>query len=456
MVTGKQDTRSSRSSTAELPEVDDDIRFVVDRARALTLDALENGWSGPPFDPIALAKYLGIEVEPREDIPDARIVPQSAKGKTNRFKIQFNPIRSKGRIRFSIAHEIAHTFFPDCADRVRNREQKDELTADDWRLEMLCNIGAAELIMPIGSFPDLRKEQVSIDRLMELRQEYDVSIEALLLRFIRLTDIACALFASSCIESGPDDGRYKIDYAISSRAWRSGVPIGGILREGTLVAGCTAIGYTAKGEDHWPPDQRVWIECVGAPPYPGRSMPRVLGLVLDPTDCDSITRSITYLVGDVLELRGDGPVIIAHVVNDRSANWGAGLAKQIAIRYTDAQVDFRKWARDEDNFQLERVHFFGSPKKLEIASMVAQQGYGRSVTPRIKYPALRECLRQVGDRALETNASVHMPRIGCGLAGGSWSVVEEIVEDELVRRGVTVVVFDLPPGQRAPSKRKRG
>lgn len=38
-----------------------------------------------------------------------------------------------------------------------------------------------------------------------------------------------------------------------------------------------------------------------------------------------------------------------------------------------------------------------------------------------------------------------MPRIGTGAAGGEWSVVEELVETEFVRRGLPVTVYDLPP-----------
>ena len=35
-----------------------------------------------------------------------------------------------------------------------------------------------------------------------------------------------------------------------------------------------------------------------------------------------------------------------------------------------------------------------------------------------------------------------MPRIGCGLAGGKWSVVEPLIEQQLVAAGVAVTVYD--------------
>lgn len=37
-----------------------------------------------------------------------------------------------------------------------------------------------------------------------------------------------------------------------------------------------------------------------------------------------------------------------------------------------------------------------------------------------------------------------MPRIGCGLAGGTWDRVGPIVEEELCAHGVPVMVYDWP------------
>ncbi len=437
----KDTDRWTNKSVATLETNDDPIAHIVKRAQQVTLDAMADGWSGPPFDPIELAARLKIDVEPREDIPDARTVPVA----DGQIKIEFNPNRPRGRIRYSIAHEIAHTFFPDCADRIRNREQKEEIRGDEWQLEMLCNIAAAELIMPIGSFPDLREKRVSIDELMEIRRQYDVSIEALLLRFIRLTRTPCVLFAASRAEQGSYDGRYRIDYVVPSTSWTQAIQVGSYLREGTILEECTAIGFTAKGEEVWHANHRLHVECVGTPPYPGRMFPRVLGLLSDPSDTVSSTKTIVYLHGDALQPRGNGPKLIAHVVNDRSQTWGGGFAKQVAIKYSPAQVDFRVWAKTSGNQQLGNTHFYGEDQ-IVVASMVAQQGFGASETPRIRYPALEQCLAAIRARAQQMGASVHMPRIGCGQAGGKWEVVAELIEREIVAHSVPVTIYDLPPG----------
>src|SRR5262249_6210057 len=95
---------------------EDPVVEVERRAPELALRAMDEGWTGPPFDPFWLAEWLRIPLEARGDIPDARLVPSGQAS-----VLQYNPMRPRGRLRFSVAHEIAHTLFPDHAERVRNR-----------------------------------------------------------------------------------------------------------------------------------------------------------------------------------------------------------------------------------------------------------------------------------------------------------------------------------------------
>jgi O-acetyl-ADP-ribose deacetylase (regulator of RNase III) len=48
----------------------------------------------------------------------------------------------------------------------------------------------------------------------------------------------------------------------------------------------------------------------------------------------------------------------------------------------------------------------------------------------------------LGEHALEKGASVHMPRIGCGLAGGRWELIEPMIVTRLSDRDVAVVIYD--------------
>ena len=76
--------------------------------------------------------------------------------------------------------------------------------------------------------------------------------------------------------------------------------------------------------------------------------------------------------------------------------------------------------------------------------MVCQHGYGSSSGPRLRYAALESALSSVAQHAKSVGASVHLPRIGCGQAGGSWTVVQELIENSLVAANSPVTVYDLP------------
>lgn len=423
----------------------DPVQAVTERAREITMNAMDAGWSGPPFDPLVLADLLEIEVVPREDVREAQTVPTD-QGKP---RIEYNPTRPKGRLRYSLAHEIAHTIFPDWADRVRRRAPHSELEGDDWQLEALCNIAAAEFVMPIGSFTDLATPAVGIDVLLEEQKRYEVSMEAILIRAVHLRTDPCAMFCASPIDKGGHKGRYRIDYLIGSRVWKPHViGRGSVLPEQTLVAHCSAIGFTAKGVESWADKNgKLRVEALGIPPYPGSLRPRVVGL-LQPVDegQGAAPDLVEYVVGDATEPRGEGPKLIVHIVSDGAITWGGGgFAAAMRRAWPVAQDEFRQWvgpARKE--LVLGNVHFSSVREDVDVASIVAQHGYGPSAQPRVRYNALREGLSRVAAVARQKGATVHMPRIGTGQAGGSWDVVEELIRLTLSAEDLRVTVYQLP------------
>jgi IrrE N-terminal-like domain len=166
------------------------VEAVTRAARDLVVRAMDQGWKGPPFDPLALAEFQKIEVVPRDDVFDARTVPVGSS-----LRIEFNPSRPQARVRYSVAHEIAHTIFPDCARTVRNRSVHHQTTPDDWQLEALCNIAAAELLMPVGSLASLTRGELAVEHLLELRQRYEVSSEAIFIRAAQVSEVPSRCFA---------------------------------------------------------------------------------------------------------------------------------------------------------------------------------------------------------------------------------------------------------------------
>ena len=76
--------------------------------------------------------------------------------------------------------------------------------------------------------------------------------------------------------------------------------------------------------------------------------------------------------------------------------------------------------------------------------MIAQKDIiPKNGTPPIRYDYVKKCLIKVAEKAKEFNASIHMPRIGCGLAGGNWIEIEKIINDTLIKENINVWVYDL-------------
>jgi O-acetyl-ADP-ribose deacetylase (regulator of RNase III) len=152
---------------------------------------------------------------------------------------------------------------------------------------------------------------------------------------------------------------------------------------------------------------------------------------------------ITYLIGDATAPEGRGPAVIAHVCND-SGGWGKGFVLAISRRWPQPEAAYRRWARSGEKFGLGMVQLIQVDEHLRVANMVAQHGYISPANPvAIRYDALAQCLAKLAGR-IEEGTLIHMPRIGCGLAGGSWDKIEPLLEERLSRAGFSVRVYDLP------------
>lgn len=427
----------------------DPIDLIRRKARQGVLRALEEGWEGPPFDPFKLAEFLKIPTVPNEDLFEANIVPLGS----NRYQIEFNPNKPLARTRFSLAHELAHTLFPDCRNSIRNRGISSQIRPDNWQLELLCNLAAAEFLMPVGTGTELENEPVTIDNILRLKNEYQVSTETISLRLIDLTSEPCTVFVAAR-NSDEKQSDFRIDYSITSRSSKLNIPKGFTISPKSKLSECVAVGFTAKGTEHWGSHlPELSIECVGIPPYPDRIFPRIVGIARSKKASRIKGLHIIYLSGDALAPRGSDHRIITHIVNDKTPNWGAGFGRAVKTEFPSAQNSFRQWVeRDRDNLKLGMVYRSTIDDNMSIVQMVAQHGYGPSKKPRIRYAALQECLDKLAIIALQHKASVHMPKIGTGYAGGNWYMIAQLIDEAIVRKGTKVTVYELP--NQNVSKRK--
>jgi O-acetyl-ADP-ribose deacetylase (regulator of RNase III) len=148
----------------------------------------------------------------------------------------------------------------------------------------------------------------------------------------------------------------------------------------------------------------------------------------------------------VLKPRGPETKVICQLVNDQARLWGGGVARSTAKAFPKAQREFSSWINSvPKNDRLGNVHFARADEHTYIASLIGQEGFGPSPTPRIRYAALEKCFAKISEFASTNSASVHMPRLGAGESGGSWDTVQEIIQSGLVTDGIPVTVYDLPP-----------
>lgn len=139
-----------------------------------------------------------------------------------------------------------------------------------------------------------------------------------------------------------------------------------------------------------------------------------------------------------------GVKIIAHVCND-IGGWGKGFVLALSRRWPEPEAAYRAWHRDRaaNDFGLGAVQLVQAERCVWVANMIGQRGVrtGSKGVP-VRYEAIDTALDRLAGHALDLGASVHMPRIGCGLAGGRWSRVEPLVRERLVSRGIPVTVYD--------------
>ncbi|UFR01063.1 macro domain-containing protein [Streptomyces sp. Go40/10] len=153
---------------------------------------------------------------------------------------------------------------------------------------------------------------------------------------------------------------------------------------------------------------------------------------------------ITYVRGDATAPSVKGAKVIAHVCND-VGGWGKGFVLALSRRWPEPEAAYRAWYRDRarNDFGLGAVQLVQVGPDVRVANMIGQRGTrtGSKGVP-VRYEAIDTALDRLAAEVIELGASVHMPRIGCGLAGGRWSRVEPLITERLVKRGIAVTVYD--------------
>ncbi|MEU2712039.1 macro domain-containing protein [Streptomyces sp. NPDC007205] len=153
---------------------------------------------------------------------------------------------------------------------------------------------------------------------------------------------------------------------------------------------------------------------------------------------------IEYVRGDATVPSVKGVKVIAHVCND-IGGWGKGFVLALSRRWPEPEAAYRTWHRDraKNDFGLGAVQLVRVEPYVWVANMIGQRGVRRgSKGVPVRYEAIDTALDRLAGEVIRLGASVHMPRIGCGLAGGTWSRIEPLITERLVKRGIAVTVYD--------------
>ena len=159
---------------------------------------------------------------------------------------------------------------------------------------------------------------------------------------------------------------------------------------------------------------------------------------------------ITYVTGDATAPEGDGLKVIVHCCNNLGV-WGAGVVMALSRKWERPEAEYKAWANkygEKFRRMLGSMLLVPVEEDIIVANLVGQEGVGKSHdgTPPVRYEAIFKGLTPLQTFRDEKQAeiSVHMPRMGCGLAGGEWHRIEEILAVTLNEHDIPVTVYDLP------------
>ena len=123
---------------------------------------------------------------------------------------------------------------------------------------------------------------------------------------------------------------------------------------------------------------------------------------------------------------------------------GAGIAKQIKDTWPAAYQADRD-TRKGDKSKLgtySKADIIIKDKILTIINAYTQYDYGfkRDGLPPVDYFAIRKVFRQINSDF--KGKKIGIPKIGAGLAGGDWSKIQSIIEQETSDLDMTVVEYN--------------
>ena len=119
---------------------------------------------------------------------------------------------------------------------------------------------------------------------------------------------------------------------------------------------------------------------------------------------------------------------------------GAGIAKAIKAEFPaayEADLSTRRGDRAKlGTCTFAEIDLNGSP--LIVVNAYTQFDY-RGRGPKVDYDAVRSCFRWI--KRHHSGRRIGFPKIGAGLAGGDWTKISAIIDEELACEDAVLVEF---------------
>jgi Zn-dependent peptidase ImmA (M78 family) len=150
-------------------------QFVIERADNLIS---MSGITRPPFLPDSFAHLQKVKRIIRADLGELDALLLRLE---NGYLIKLNATQHPFRQNFSCAHEIAHTFLldTDATAPVAKKRTSGSLHLHQLNEEVLCNLGAREILMPKSVFSDYaQRSGFSLRSVPSLAHTFQASITA--------------------------------------------------------------------------------------------------------------------------------------------------------------------------------------------------------------------------------------------------------------------------------------
>ncbi len=134
---------------------------------------------------------------------------------------------------------------------------------------------------------------------------------------------------------------------------------------------------------------------------------------------------IEYKKGNLLDVT-EG--IIIHGCNAQGV-MGSGVALAVKEKYPTAYKDYVAEYEYRSKLDIGNTVKSWVSEDLMIINAITQDKYGRDNKRYVNYAAIVRCFDEAISYARAYQYDLHFPKIGAGLGGGDWNIIEQLIND---------------------------